>query len=104
MSNNALTVNENHAQQIIQTMYDDEAGAGYVKFCDCPNGGTTDRMMETKHGLIYDWDEKKTHVSGMEITFFPKEGLREGPLGADLTVTELSEAQKEAVLSRFLKG
>lgn len=101
MSNIDSAVNDDHATTIIQTMYDGEAGAGYVKFCECPTGGTTDRMMETAHGLLYDWDEKNSHVSGLEITNFPKNGLREGSFGADLAKTELSETQKTIVLNRF---
>lgn len=94
---------ENHAQEIIQSQYDGQSGAGYLKFCDCNNGGTESLMEETVHQMLYDWDENRTHVIGLEILNFPVGTLKRGPLGSDLTFIPLSENQKTSVLNRFLQ-
>lgn len=104
MTNNNLLSTEDHAQEIIQTHYDGQAGAGYLKFCNCKHGRTEDMMDETTHGLLYDWDETGTHVIGLEILNFPIGGLMKGPLSADLTRTKLSESQKKAVLDKFIQS
>lgn len=103
MNNNTLLSTEDHAHEIIQTHYDGQAGAGYLKFCTCKNGRTENKMDETIHGMLYDWDITETHVIGLEILNFPIGGLMKGPLSVDLALTELSENQKQAVLNKFLQ-
>lgn len=106
MSNNTLeetVVNDEHAQTIVQTMYDGQVGAGYVRFCECKVSKTEDLTEKTKHGLLYDWDESGTHVVGLEILHFPVEGMRFSPLSVDLACTQLSNNQKKAMLAKFVK-
>lgn len=103
MSENEFNSEENHAGSIIQSHYDGQSGAGYLKFCNCPNGKTEDLMDKTVHTMLYDWDKAGSHVIGLEILNFPIGGLMKGPLSGDLALTELSEPQKVAVLSKFLQ-
>jgi hypothetical protein len=103
MNTSTLPSTEDHAQEIIQTSYDGQAGAGYLKFCTCRNGRTEDLMQETTHGMLTDWDETGTHVIGLEILNFPLGGLMRSPLAVDLALTKLSEDQKTAVLNKFLQ-
>lgn len=93
-----------HAQGISQTMYDGTANAGYVRFCECKVNRTDDLLKNTKHQLLCDWDESGTHIVGLEILHFPVEGFRLNPLSVDLAYTKLSDAQKQAVLARFIKN
>lgn len=102
MTNNNLLPTENHADEIIQTHYDGQAGAGYLKFCNCNHGRTEDMMDETTHAMLCDWDETGTHIIGLEILNFPIGGLVKGPLTIDLATTNLSENQKQAVLDKFI--
>lgn len=97
------TSNDDHAQEIIQTHYDGQAGAGYLKFCTCKYGHTEDLLAETTHGFLTDWDEKETHIIGLEILNFPLGGLKKAPLSTDLASTELSEKQKESIMTKFVK-
>lgn len=97
--NNSAT---NHADEIIQSHYDGQSGAGYLKFCNCPNGRTEDLMQTTIHNMLYDWDESGSHVIGLEILNFPVGGLMKRPLAIDLALTQLSEKQKTSVLNKFL--
>jgi hypothetical protein len=93
---------ENHAQEIIQTQYDGQSGAGYLKFCDCKNGDTESLMDETVHQMLFDWDETRTHVIGLEILNFPLGKIMKNPLSGDLAQTKLSDGQKASVMERFL--
>lgn len=103
MSNTIAPNKDTHANSIVQTMYDGSVGAGYVKFCDCPVGRTTDLTQTTKYRFLYDVDEKIDHVVGLEILHFPVQGMSSSNLSADLALTELSNVQKQAVMNRFLK-
>lgn len=102
MKENEFSVEENHAEGIIQSHYDGQSGAGYLKFCNCRNGRTEDLMEKTVHNMLCDWDESGSHVIGLEILNFPIGGLMKRPLAGDLALTQLSEQQKTAVLTKFL--
>lgn len=102
MSNVENTLENNHADAIIQSHYDGQSGAGYLKFCNCRNGKTEDLMETTIHTMLYDWDESGSHVVGLEILNFPVGGLLKRPLAIDLALTQLSEKQKTAVLNKFV--
>lgn len=102
MEENEFSSDENHAGSIIQSHYDGQSGAGYLKFCSCPNGRTEDIMDKTVHNMLFDWDTSGSHVIGLEILNFPLGGLMRGPLAGDLALTKLSVPQKNAVLGKFL--
>lgn len=102
MSENEFISEENHASTIVQSHYDGQSGAGYLRFCNCPNGRTEDLMDSTVHSMLYDLDKEGNHVIGLEILNFPIGGLMKGPLAGDLALTKLSEKQKTAVLDKFL--
>jgi hypothetical protein len=103
MNKDEVDSKEIHAQEIIQSQYDGQSGAGYLKFCSCKYGGTESLMDETVHQMLYDWDETGSHVIGLEILNFPLGGFMKRPLAGDLALTQLSEKQITSVMEKFLR-
>ena len=99
-----LNIDEDHAEEIIQSLYDGQAQAGYLKFCNCRNGGTVNLMNTTAHSMLYDWDETQSHVIGLEILNFPLGISMKTVLAGDLALTKLSDKQKTAVLTKFTQS
>ena len=98
-----------HCAKVIDSSYDPEAKAGYLRFCECPYGRTVDDGWGRRHYRLLwdvnlDYDNiRGDHVIGMEIINYPPDGFNEEQLAADLAETGLSEEQRESALRELLK-